>query len=1199
MSVTELISSFKRQVRQLHRRSFSDPGRATHFESNVLFNRTRSEVFLAELPIYGETIKRMSYINYLTNHGPIPKFIHDPTRRINAHVWTISNEDKGMWVQQKLKNLPTLFDQVKEERCSTSHWQRFSLHEKTLSMKKAVLWKNQETDNENLLIFLHEDIFRNLMTYHDVEDGTIIPKKELVPAMWEHRIEGGEELHNVTEKEVNEVFASGMDISNEDSGSTEAHTSQEVQNKDQQEEKELEVQRQIMTRKQKNIVSKEVKEAIQTQSLENKVVTLEKKLAEVNKNLRKAKNDAQSSQNEYLREHAERTEAQDRVKTLDKENKAVNKKLENRNRDIEQLQYKTQEKIMNIQELKQDLQETKVREQELRKSIEEATSEALQRQEQVQDLQESLIRVRNELASANGEEHQTEATKERLVELEQELVNRTAEHERVVESIRKKNEDILANQFTVIRRTELERNVLSAQMEVMRRDLPEGTEEVMRKEVEDTKKNLEAQTEENRKLKEYIRKLEHEKLVEGENIKKNLTAFKEKSDKERIDLREQVSTLEMQLQNKSYENLELEKNNETLSREVQDLRSEVTERRAEILRLQEEKESGENWEEDLMTGRNSPDQQGTMEQVSNKFSQQVHNNHFPQQVLNNNSSQQVLYNITSHQIEGQGQNEELQHGNTGSIPPRPTSLDQSQLPNAPVQFATMEQVNQAIENRVSSPVNDPLLVNQSQNIVQLIAETSARTMQSIIPSVMENCKKVMKDRREGASNEDLKFDPFLVFTAEQQGKGLDKWFADLEQRFGDHWTTENKTTYAQKHLDKSKESLKNIVTNNFSSYEALKDFMKAMFECEATVFKVSDWSEEIMRFLGTTFSEWCKTKKGVYLISNTKDRWDAKALTPDERTIIMNGLAKVVPRITLQPYSNNLGSYKIELLEQTKFMDIINNLKSSEVFDTVNWKSFNCEKREGKTRQVISLNTLRVEDGPTQLQQHQTELQPNKKFKKKFQKYQNTGNTGEGMPPNNELPQNSQPPVNQPVQQNIGSGSGRNRGKKFRGRGRGSPANSGRTSPASGQQRSLPAPSNGNQQQNQAPPRGRGGRGTYYRGRRGNYRGRGGQGRGNAGQQPANVNVISQPTDLNQLYQYGGYVQMPNGSWTVIQPPQYQTVSPLAWGGQQTQQNPYLTNATPGPSQAQQRPLQQNLQSQDVRVSGIGVGQLSPAPSSY
>ena len=230
MSVGDFISNFKPQVRHLHRRSFSDPGRAAPLNSNVLFNRTRSEVYLADLPIYNISTKKMAYINYLTNNGPIPKFIPDPAKPINAHVWTISSEDKGMWIQQRVSNPPTLIDQIKEDKCPTSNWQRFSLHEKQFTLKKAILWKNQPSDKGNELVFLHEEIFRNLMTYHDVKNGTIISRKELVPAMWEHRVEGGvEDLQNITVEEVNEVFAAGMDVNDQEFEGAKAHAGQEEQ----------------------------------------------------------------------------------------------------------------------------------------------------------------------------------------------------------------------------------------------------------------------------------------------------------------------------------------------------------------------------------------------------------------------------------------------------------------------------------------------------------------------------------------------------------------------------------------------------------------------------------------------------------------------------------------------------------------------------------------------------------------------------------------------------------------------------------------------------------------------------------------------------------------------------------------------------------------------------------------------------------
>ena len=58
----------------------------------------------------------------------------------------------------------------------------------------------------------------------------------------------------------------------------EAHIGQEVQNAGLQKEKEIESQRQIITRKQRSVVSKEAKDTIQAQSLDHKVLSLEKKV---------------------------------------------------------------------------------------------------------------------------------------------------------------------------------------------------------------------------------------------------------------------------------------------------------------------------------------------------------------------------------------------------------------------------------------------------------------------------------------------------------------------------------------------------------------------------------------------------------------------------------------------------------------------------------------------------------------------------------------------------------------------------------------------------------------------------------------------------------------------------------------------------------------------------------------------------------
>ena len=55
--------------------------------------------------------------------------------------------------------------------------------------------------------------------------------------------------------------------------------------------------------------------------------------------------------------------------------------------------------------------------------------------------------------------------------------------------------------MATLEKTELERKLMSAQMKVMKRNIPEGTDhQILRDEVEETKKHLERQTEENKKL---------------------------------------------------------------------------------------------------------------------------------------------------------------------------------------------------------------------------------------------------------------------------------------------------------------------------------------------------------------------------------------------------------------------------------------------------------------------------------------------------------------------------------------------------------------------------------------------------------------------------------------------------------------------------------------------------------------------------
>ena len=380
--------------------------------------------------------------------------------------------------------------------------------------------------------------------------------------------------------------------------------------------------------------------------------------------------------------------------------------------------------------------------------------------------------------------------KDRIVELQQELENQKAESRRNLVELDKKNSVLVDNQLQTLQKTEAERLLLSKQLEVFKR-LDNSQTEGEVKSLKDTMEKLQC---DNSTLMERIQVYENqitsiqtEKTKEGQELKRRLEELRNRTLAENTNLKEQVASLELALQGKSTIALNMQRENSLLKEESRKLRVEL-----DHLKEQNrvwDQENGEDWGGEEIEG----ELQGLDTQTEPISSDNPSEN--LDGPLGQRAASPLLTTIP----------EEEQ---VSSHPDRHlfSSAKGSGASDAP-RYATMEEVNQAIQ-RATSPTQSSLLSNQPTNIIQLMAETNARTMEKVIPSVMENCKKVFKDQKEGATNEEFKFDPFVLYTADQQGKGLEKWLKDLEQRFREHWSNENKTHYAQKHLDKIKDSLK-------------------------------------------------------------------------------------------------------------------------------------------------------------------------------------------------------------------------------------------------------------------------------------------------------------------------------------------------------------------------------------------------------
>ena len=99
------------------------------------------------------------------------------------------------------------------------------------------------------------------------------------------------------------------------------------------------------------------------------------------------------------------------------------------------------------------------------------------------------------------------------------------------------------------------------------------------------------------------------------------------------------------------------------------------------------------------------------------------------------------------------------------------------------------------------------------------------------------------------------------------------------------------------------ELVSGIKTQRFTSYDSLVRTMECLFERSAHVFQVLEWSSKgTKRFRGTSFADWLKTSRGIYLFSRTSPKWDAKELSDNEIASVMNALATLVPVNTLTKY---------------------------------------------------------------------------------------------------------------------------------------------------------------------------------------------------------------------------------------------------------------------------------------------------------
>ena len=453
---------------------------------------------------------------------------------------------------------------------------------------------------------------------------------------------------------------------------------------------------------------------------------------------------------------------------------------------------------------------------------------------------------------------------------------------------------------------------------------------------------------------------------------------------------------------------------------------------------------------------------------------------------------------------------------------------------------TYQEVQEMVQRAVSPPgpaANGPGAGNQLDLIKQVLGPIE----------ILAEATKAMAGKKEGCDPAKARAEQSLVFSGKENTMPLDVWFQRLNTKMtGPQWTDEKKILYAQESLCSKSELVSGIRTQRFETFESLVKTLECMFEKSAHVFQVLEWSKGTRRFKGTSFANWLKTSRGIYLFSRTSPKWDAKELSDNEVASIMNALATLVPVNTLAKYivttreDDGLIYWNYEELRKYTFKTIMDEImKDERISPMLNpnpWAQMflaDASKAKPSVARINMLHTVEpakaakpVANAENSQQQQQQQQSDQGRRKKKFFKKKPASETSSA---------NTSTPINENRTQDPPQSSGSNqqwsggRGQ----RGRGSRGSWYKPNGQRGQQNNVgsqPAVE-WRQADEQMPQRSGNNRGRGQRGRRrpGNRGNRGGNGRQDR----------SSPRQLNTVGTVDMYYRAPTPQYLMPAPQYY------------------------------------------------------------
>ena len=532
MSVSTVFSALTGKIRRFHRRASSEPADLPSYsgrDNTVRFDRSRSLVYLNDLPFYKPIEMASATYLELANNGTVPEKVgmNDMTPTV---MWLTSDRDVGKWKKQELRPAEYAFkSMVADEENMATKWAKYTAYKSSKERIDTILWKVDRTPGMQLNTLLAIPVYARMRDLHKIREPNQIKWHTEADKMTSDEVfdrnqetthhEENQEEDAEKEAEEDAVVDTGEDDEDEEEGEDERENEGEPsvntrgvgvstrRGRIATNDEKLQKQTEIINKLQLKNKSLE-KEAKVAKTQKKEMDELKRKYKEAIEKLSSEKQITSESVQEIVEEQSQKQEAQAKLRESEKNLKAIKEHVQHQGNVLHNL--------------KAELQESRERENHSQEALQhqtllaqETNNDLLNLERQKENISSSMNKVEEKMLRIEKENEQAAKEKETLLEKNEEL-------QQEIDNLRANEKNLLEAQTITIRSVTEQNDLLKLQLNTLGTQIKDRDQKLS--EHQSVMEDQIKESEEERKL---IEERLHEEIVKVRNSRDAIKDLKQ------------------------------------------------------------------------------------------------------------------------------------------------------------------------------------------------------------------------------------------------------------------------------------------------------------------------------------------------------------------------------------------------------------------------------------------------------------------------------------------------------------------------------------------------------------------------------------------------------------------------------------------------------------------------------------------------